>query len=95
MPFADIRFPLPALSLLCALGASAQALTIERVELGDSAPGIQAYNLQETADARVFARSQAGFRQSQILVQRRVGKDGARLRRCPSPIRAGAIPTRT
>jgi hypothetical protein len=65
-----------ALSLATALVAScvfasAHAVTLERVELGDSAPGIQAYNLQETAAWRVFARSEAGFKRSQIYLQRR------------------------
>jgi len=58
--------------LTLAFAARATGLQIERVDLGDSAPGVQAYNLQEAREWRVFARSEAGFKRSRIFVQRRV-----------------------
>lgn len=58
------------LTLACAVQAA--SLQVERVDLGDSAPGVQAYNLQEARGWRVFARSEAGFKRSQVFVQRQV-----------------------
>lgn len=51
--------------------ALAEDLVVERVELGDTAPGVQAYNLQEAASRRVFARSAAGFVGARIYWQER------------------------
>ena len=56
--------------LTLTFAAQATGLQIERVDLGDSAPGVQAYNLQEAREWRVFARSEAGFKRSRIFVQR-------------------------
>ena len=50
---------------------AANTLTVERVELPGADAQIQTYNLQETPALRVFARSAAGFKQSQIFWQRR------------------------
>lgn len=55
---------------------AAMALVVERVKLPDADPQKQTYNLQETPTLRVFARSAAGFKQSQIFWQRR-GPGGA------------------
>lgn len=55
---------------------AADPLQVERIDLGDSGPDAQAYNLQERGTLRVFARSAAGFKRSQIVWQRR-GADGA------------------
>lgn len=61
------------LALAMAWPACVAALQVERVDLDDEAPGVQAYNLQETGELRVFARSEAGFKRSRILLQRRQG----------------------
>jgi hypothetical protein len=53
-------------------------LIVERVDLPGEDPQRQAYNLQEAASLRVFARSAAGFKQSQILWQRRDPNGGWR-----------------
>jgi Tol biopolymer transport system component len=53
--------------------AQAASLQVERIDLDDAAPDVQAYNLQETRDLRVFARSEAGFKRSRVFVQRREG----------------------
>ena len=69
------RHLLLAASLLApGFAVPAGSLAIERVDLGDSSPGLQAYNLQETVGARVFARSEAGFKRSQVFVQWREGE---------------------
>ena len=61
-----------------ALAAPAAALVVERVELPGAGPQTQTYNLQETASLRVFARSAAGFKQSQLFWQRRDSNGGWR-----------------
>lgn len=63
-----------ATSLLLALSASAHAaeLLVEPVQVGPADPSLQSYNLQEQRELRVFARSAAGFKRSQIFWQRRV-----------------------
>ncbi len=60
-------------ALMPATVAHAGDLQVERLDLGDTVPGVQAYNLQETRELRVFALSQAGFKRSRIVVQRRQG----------------------
>lgn len=58
--------------LLLQVQAQAGELLIERVDLGEQAPGEQSYNLQEQRGLlRVFARSAAGFKRSRLVVQRR------------------------
>lgn len=57
-------------ALLAGLALSAQALEIERLRLPGEA-GHQVYNYQEQGDWRVWARSAAGFKASQIWLQRR------------------------
>jgi len=65
---------LPLILLAAAFGmAHAEPLHVERVALGDDVPGVQAYNLQEAGDWRVFARSAPGFRASRLFLQRRDG----------------------
>lgn len=59
--------------LATAVTAHAATLQVERVDLDDAVPGVQAYNLQETRDLRVFARSEAGFKRSRVYLQRRQG----------------------
>jgi hypothetical protein len=66
-----VRF-LAAVLACVALGA--QALEIERLRLPGEA-GHQVYNLQEQGPWRVWARSAAGFKGSEIWLQRR-GDDG-------------------
>ncbi|UXH78639.1 TolB family protein [Roseateles amylovorans] len=63
--------------------ATAATLVIERVELPGADPQLQTYNLQETTTLRVFARSAAGFKSSQLLWQRR---DSAGGWRAPEPL---------
>jgi hypothetical protein len=71
------------LALPVAPAMALEPLRVERVELGDSGPELQAYNLQETATLRVFARSLAGFKRSQIFWQRRAADGGWR---APEPM---------
>lgn len=59
-----------SLLLSASLPAGAQALAIERVHL-PSELGHQVYNYQEQGEWRVWARSAAGFKASQIWLQRR------------------------
>ncbi len=62
-------------SWLALAGAQAQTLSVEIIDLGDlGSSGLQAYNLQERGDTRVFARSAAGFKDSQIYTQKRDGE---------------------
>lgn len=73
--FPDLASRLGAtLALAAATCLPAQALEVERIDLGEGGEGsgqLQAYNLQEAAGWRVFARSEAGFKRSQIWLQRR------------------------
>ena len=55
---------------LALLSGGAQALELERLRLPAEA-GHQVYNFQEQGSWRVWARSEAGFRRSQIWLQRR------------------------
>jgi len=64
------------IALPMAPAMAADPLLVERIDLGDDGPDVQAYNLQESGALRVFARSAAGFKRSQIFWQRR-GADGA------------------
>lgn len=62
-------------SWLALASAQAQTLSVEIIDLGElGRAGLQAYNLQERGDTRVFARSAAGFKGSQIYWQRREGE---------------------
>lgn len=60
-----------------------QGIRVERVDLGDGAAGVQAHHLQELPLVRVFVRSQATFKRSQIYLQRRL--DGRWLPPQPMP----------
>jgi hypothetical protein len=53
--------------------AQTPALQIEALELGESNPAEQVYNLQEMPEVRVFARSAAGFKKARIMLQARQG----------------------
>ncbi|MES2073716.1 MAG: hypothetical protein V4488_25405 [Pseudomonadota bacterium] len=60
--------------LLLSLCGSLQAaeLTLEGMQLGASESTKQSYNLQEQRELRVFARSEANFKQAKIFWQRKV-----------------------
>ncbi|WP_431265890.1 TolB family protein [Roseateles chitinivorans] len=73
----------PALAATAAPAVATAGLVVERVELSGADPQTQTYNLQETATLRVFARSAAGFKQSQIFWQRR---DPSGAWRAPEPL---------
>lgn len=73
----------PSFAVAAAPAVAATELVVERVELSGADPQTQTYNLQETATLRVFARSAAGFKQSQIFWQRR-NPDGSW--RAPEPL---------
>lgn len=62
------------LALAAATCLPSWALEVERIDLGEGGEGsgqLQAYNLQEAPGWRVFARSEAGFKRSQVWLQRR------------------------
>ncbi len=70
--FFGLRFFLAPVLLGLVMSAGAQRLSVEPVDLGtDDGAETQVYNLQELPQWRVFARSEAGFKRSRVLVQKR------------------------